>query len=302
MRNEVTRTFVVLNPVAGRAKGQENRQILERYFENHPGTVEFYETIGNEDLVAVVSAALERACNLVVVVGGDGTLAGVAGALVHTTVPLGIVPAGTGNGLARGLGIPLDSNKAVALLVDQHKLRTIDVMQVQDRIFLLNVGVGLSAQAVSQIAPEVKQRLGRSIYVWEIVKQLIGYQPRRFVLTVDGHRHRLRAAEVLIANGLDIYTPRLDWGPAERFYDGKLDAYLIRAQSVIDYLVLAGSILLRRGNRRSNRHLRYFAVHESIEVDAYQTLPVEVDGDTIARTPIRVQILPRALQVIVPPA
>jgi predicted polyphosphate/ATP-dependent NAD kinase len=121
------KALVVLNPVAGNSDASIVRQALEENLGNGDWYYEIYETTGQERLADVVRAALGQDFDVFVAAGGDGTVSGVVNGLIHSKHPLGIIPVGTGNTLARELDIPLNIEDALGILIGEHEVRTIDV-------------------------------------------------------------------------------------------------------------------------------------------------------------------------------
>lgn len=156
--------FVMLNPIAGQASVDEIRQAIDRSFTNSRHSIEIYETSGEENVAQLTRDACQRGVQLVVAAGGDGTVAAVVNGHIHNRIPLGIIPAGTGNGLARALGIPLDLEEPVSLLAGSHSLMDIDAMRVGDQYFTLNVSVGFSARAMRRTEPKKKRRLNIGLF------------------------------------------------------------------------------------------------------------------------------------------
>jgi diacylglycerol kinase family enzyme len=233
-----------------------------------------------------------------VAAGGDGTFSGVAGGLVHTEAAVGIVPLGTGNLLARDLGIPLNPQAALNLLTGAHTLQRIDAMQVDKNFFVLNVSVGLTGIMMRDTEREDKRRFGRAAYLWTGFRGLLGYQPHVFHIAIDGESSRVRASEVVIANSGAAGDPSLRWGPDVRLDDGQLDVHIIRTRSAIDYLRLAGAVLL--GRQRQDPTIRHFIARESATVNDAPSLPVQGDGEFIGWPPVEVKMVPNAIQVVVP--
>jgi YegS/Rv2252/BmrU family lipid kinase len=293
MRN----ALVILNPAAGNSDAGTIRRALEHHFSGQERTYEVYETTGQERVAEIVRPALERGFDIVVAAGGDGTVSGVAGGLVRTGVPLGIIPVGTGNALARDLGIPLDLEEALSLLTGEHTTMDIDAMQVGDQFFVLNAGIGISALAVRSTKRAHKRHFGRIAYIWAGLKEFFGFQPRCFTIMVDGERHQMRASEVMVLNSAGLGNPYVCWGPQIRLDDGRLDVRIVRAKTALDYLGLAWSMLL--GQRKGHSHLRSLSAERSVTVNANRPLPVQADGDLISRTPVQIQVVPRAVRVIV---
>lgn len=298
--DKVSRVFVVLNPVAGSCTVEDVHSALERHFVAEVWIYEVYETTGKERIVDVVRGALQRGCDMVVAAGGDGTVSDVAEALVHTDIPLGIIAVGTGNVLAHELGIPLDLEGACALLAGEHATTSIDAMQVGDQFFLLQIGVGIDSLMIRDTEREQKRRFGRAAYLWTAFTRLIGYQPRRFTIVVDGQRLRPRAAQVLIANGGVLGIPPFRWGPGIRPDDGRIDVCILSARTAVDYLGLAWHLLTDQQKR--DRNARYLSATRSVVLSADRPLPVQADGEIIGETPVQVQVVPRAVRIVVPEA
>lgn len=297
---EIIHIYVVLNPVAGHSNGDDLRRMLEERFNSEGYRVDIYETTGEEDVAQLTRDACTRGSKLVIAAGGDGTVAGVVNGLMHNDVPLGVIPLGTGNGLARALNIPLDIGEAIDIIaVDNHQIQGLDALKVGEKFFILNVSAGISAKAMEETDHTVKQRFGVLAYVWSIAKQLFGFQPRRFWVTIDGRRALVRAAEILVSNGTLLEEP-LPLGPPELFNDGVLDVYVITPRTIVDYLVIAWHFIVHRNQKRPL--LRHLTAKQSVMIEAYrEPQPTQADGESLGTTPVEVEIVRDALQVIVPP-
>jgi YegS/Rv2252/BmrU family lipid kinase len=295
---DTQRVFVILNPVAGSSAADEVRRALEQYFASTNRTCDYYETTGDEQLEDVVCEAMQHNFAMVVAAGGDGTVSGVASGLVRHDVPLGIIPIGTANVLAQELGIPLDIDAACRLLSEQPTVAHIDAMKVGNRHFFLQIGIGLDSLMIRDTDRGLKRRFGRLAYIWTGLKWLVGYQPVRFSLMIDGKQRRPRAAQVLIANGGTLGIPQFRWGPDIYPDDGSLNVCLIYARTLFDYLGIAWHMLTHRQKR--SRKIRYYTAHDSIIVNADDYLPVQADGEIIDEVPLHIEIIPGAVHIIVP--
>jgi YegS/Rv2252/BmrU family lipid kinase len=292
------RAFVVLNPVAGHAQVDVVREVLARYLRPAGISYEVYETSGEERIADVLRSAKKGGFDAFFAAGGDGTVSGVVDGLVGTGKPLGILPVGTGNALARELGIPLDLEAALHLLAGEHTVAELDVGQLGDRYFVLNASIGVSASTMQSTGPEDKRRLGLFAYLWVGIKALAGAQPHRFEVEVDGRPYRWKASELMVANGGAIAEPMIRWGPDIRLNDGHLDLCVIRARNALDYVILAWNVLLGRQGR--DGHLHCLCIEQDLSIDAEEKMLVQADGEIVGETPVQIQVLPRALQVIVP--
>jgi YegS/Rv2252/BmrU family lipid kinase len=296
------KAFVVFNPKAGKEdEAAELRSALARYFTAPRWTVEIYETTGKEDITAVCRAACEQGTSLVVSAGGDGTLVGVANALVHSQVPLGILPLGTGNRLARILSVPLKLDDAVQLLAGDHTVIEIDALKVGDRYFFSNVSVGMSPEIMKETKPAQKKRFGRLAYILTTVKRSSLFHLRRYTLTIDGQARRVRASEVLISNTKLLEKEDLLFGPPENLSDSQLEVYAVTAHTLGDYMQLVWDLFRRPGQPAAM--LYHWESQHSICIDADRTPQlVQADGEVISHTPVEIQLVPKAIHVIMPKA
>jgi YegS/Rv2252/BmrU family lipid kinase len=294
------KAFIVLNPIAGHAEPDIARRAFKQTLEDANWAYELYETTGNECVADIVSAALERDFDLVIAAGGDGTVSSVADALVCTGIPLGIVPMGTGNALAYDLGIPADLDKALGLLAGEHTTQRVDAMQIGDRYAVLNISAGVGSLTMRDTNYSSKRRFGVVAYLLTGLKKLLGFQPCRFTLSIDGQRRQVRASEIVVANSGSLGQVGLALGHQIRTNDGRLDVCVVRARTIFGYLSLLWSVIL--GQTRHDPHMRCFSGVQRITVDAQKLLPVQADGEIVGRTPVRVEVMLGAVTVIVPEA
>lgn len=291
--------YIVLNPVAGNASAEEIHDLLEKYFPEERYTYDVYETTGKEDVAELTRQACREGADLVIAAGGDGTVAGVVNGLVGTDIPLGIIPVGTGNGLARALKLPLDIEDAIEVIGGENERMRLDLMKVGDKYYTLNVSAGISGEAMRSTPAKVKRRFGISAYVWTILNKVVEFNPRRYRLCIDGSSMQVKATEVLISNGSLLENPPAPLGPPAEFKDGELDVYIISARTLRDYLRLVWELLTRSPRRASDVH--HLRVSKSIVIESLgEAQPTQGDGEIIGETPLEVLITPRAVEVITP--
>lgn len=292
------RALAIMNPKAGSAAGEAIRAALAGCFGDDPGRLEVHETAEGEDLGQVVRDRVAAGVDLVIAVGGDGTVSAVADALAGSGATLGIIPMGTANVLARELAIPLDNDAAARLLVDDHDLATIDAMRVGGRHYLTQVGVGLDAMMIRDTPTERKKRFGKLAYLWTAGRHMLGHQPRRFVLEIDGRSIKARASQVIVANVGTLGQPPFRWGPDIRLDDGTIDVCVSKAKTVLHYMNLFWHVVTRR--HRADPNVRYFHARHSVAIATRHPTPVQADGEVLGETPVRVEVAPGAIRVIVP--
>jgi YegS/Rv2252/BmrU family lipid kinase len=291
--------YVVLNPVAGDGKPDAIRALLRESL--GANGYDLYETSGDESIPDVVRAAVaDHDYDWVAAVGGDGTVSAVANGLVKSGVPLAILPAGTGNALAKELGIPQEIEDACRLLSGDAATRAIDAIRVDDHYFFLQLGIGLEAKTMEETSSEVKNRWGPVAYLWSATKAAFGWQPHRFALTLDGGQtQQLEASELVVANAAQVGVLGFEWHDDIRPDDGRLDIAVVRARSLGDYAQVLWGMLA--GRQHEARQTRFFTCGDSLRLEAEGALPVHGDGEVLERSlPITAAVVPHALNVLVP--
>ncbi len=252
------------------------------------------------DLVDAAKEAVESGAELVIAGGGDGTISCVAGAVAGTKTRLGILPLGTLNHFARDLDIPVDLAEA-AKLVAGGQVRSVDVAEVNGRIFINNSAIGLYPLMV--LDREVQQRrLGRSKRLAMIVaslRTLVRFHHRRLTLTVNDERTaRVDTPLLFVGNNeyrIDIAAP----GQRESLDDGELCALVLRRKSRTGLVMASIRALLNRSH--SDDMVRLDGVRSLKVGSSRSTLTIALDGETISmRPPLEYRIRPKALQVIAP--
>jgi len=291
------RALVILNPAAGRGFPSRTKRLIEDACERAGWTPVVVQTERGRSIVDDVTENLERGVEHVIAAGGDGTVAAVATALIGSDVPLGIVPIGTGNVLARELGIPVSAERAVRLIVEREQICELDAMQIMDRAYFLNASIGFSSLVVDSTDRLEKQFMGRTAYVWNGWLNLFGLQRYRFAIDIDGIHQRVRASEVLVLNTAGLGEPIVRV-PDVLPDDGKLCVCIIRARNLVDWFLLGADFLM--GKRDSARHITLEPAYESIHVVADSPLPTQADGEVLGNSEIDLRLVPRAVRVIVP--
>lgn len=294
------KTYVVLNPVAGVSEPGNVREKIESALQTREIPVEIYETTGQKDenIRQLVRDAVRRGFKLFISAGGDGTLSSVLDGLVGTEIPLVIIPTGTWNALARALDIPLQIDQAIDLLFQEHKIQTIDAMDVGGNYFVLSVSAGIGALAMKDVEREDKRRLGKFADLRKAVAELLEFRAYHFEVKIDGKITKFRAAELMVANTSILGIKALQLDPSIRMDDGKLNVCRIYANNITDYLKLGISMF--RGDQKRNWNVLCVEALQEVEIRCREKLPAQGDGELIGQLPITVKIRPKAIQVVTP--
>lgn len=290
--------FFVLNSVSVKAGPKEIRAMVEEYAGERSIGCSFYETEEDDNVTDVVREAVTEGYSLIAASGGDGTVSKVGAALVGTEIPLAIIPTGTANVFAQDLGIPRNVRKSVELVFKEHSFRTVDMMRIWGKYYLLNMGVGLNALMIEDTDHKKKSALGLLAYVITGIKKAFGYQPHTFNLEVDGRKEEIDAAEVLVFNSSALGTSAIHLHRETLVDDGLLDLCILQSRNLWDYIKIFISIFLNRVKQDPKIH--HFLVEKDVSMDTEKALKVQADGDLIGTTPVRIEVVPRILKIIIP--
>jgi len=297
----IARVLLIANPASrlGTRRLPRARAALERA--GIGCDVVFTERSGHAtQLVRECSASYDAVFTL----GGDGTAMEAAGALAGTTRPLGVLAGGTGNLLARALGIPLDPARAVPALLEGEVLH-VDLGRVVSsepaRYFAVAAGVGIDSTMVAETPSWLKRRLGVLAYTITAtraaLRAVLLKEFFRVRLTVDGEVFEAAAAAVMIANFGAVLSDRITFGPGIRYDDGVLDACLYSPKNLSDALRIMRRLL--RKNFASDEAMLYRSGrHIRVETDPPRL--TQADGELLGMTPLEVHVAPRAVKLLVP--
>ena len=161
---EHSKAFIIINPVAGFINAKTMKRIITDHFIRLEWETTVHLTEMDDDLTALVKKRLEGGIDMVVVAGGDGTIASVAAGMVDSGVPLGIIPAGTWNAIARHLMLPFNPVRALSIMTGKHKVRYLDLMSIGTSVHAMNLSVGLSARMIKSTSRETKRKFGNLAY------------------------------------------------------------------------------------------------------------------------------------------
>jgi YegS/Rv2252/BmrU family lipid kinase len=291
--NEARRHLLLVNPSAGRGRTAELLPEVEKAFREHELEHRTVLTEGLEHARSEAVAAAD-AGEIPVVMSGDGLLGHIGGALAGGVVPMGILPGGRGNDLARVLGIPLEIPGAVAV-VAAGDVRAIDVGEVNDRRFLGIASCGFSSDA-NRIANETKWVKGNLVYLYAALRALHAWKPATFTLHIDGKREQVVGYGVAAANS-KAYGGGMYAAPDAELDDGLLD---VEASGNVGKLrFLRGLAKVFEGEHRELLEVQTWRGAE-VRIEADRPFAVYADGDHLADLPAMVRLLPRALRVIAP--
>jgi YegS/Rv2252/BmrU family lipid kinase len=291
----MNRAAVVVNPTK-LDDYEAFRKSVMRAMEDHGWDEPLWQETTPEDPGrGQAETAVSAAVDLVIACGGDGTVTACAEGVAGTGVPLAVIPLGTGNLLARNVGLPMGPEQAleVALAGGQ---QPVDAGRVNGKLFVVMAGVGLDARMLDDTSEPLKKRLGWLAYALTAVRHL-GDRPMKVTVSADGgRRRRLRASAVIIGNvgWLQGGVPLL---PDARPDDGVLDAVVLIAGGLAGWLAVAADILRRRTAHGGTHRFRFSELQVTLDPEQ----PWELDGEVMGSTRrLTVVAQPHALLLRVP--
>lgn len=293
------KAILFYNPKSGQSKLEHQLEIINNHFADKHILLEtiLIPKPANE-LKATVEKAISDGVNLFLAAGGDGTVSMISSQLVGTGIPIGIIPLGTGNVLAKALHIPLQLEQSLELITGENKKAIkIDTFKMGDRFFVLNVSVGVSPEVMRSVGSSEKQRLGFFAYLINFIQQLLGLKLHRVYIDYDDKKSTQYASEILITNVATAGIEPLSWSDDISLTDGNLDLLIFRAKNFTDILGLLVSVFTKKG--RANSGINFFQVKDYCRIDSQTTLQTQADGDIVGETPFKIKVYPSSLSVIV---
>jgi YegS/Rv2252/BmrU family lipid kinase len=289
-------TVIIINPISGGASPREARaraQLALAVVDTHGDPVEVLmtEAVGHGRELA--KAAVRRGARLVLAWGGDGTINEVVSALAFDDVPLGIVAAGSGNGLARELGVHPRAERAIADAL-QAVPRAIDLGEIDGRLFANVAGIGFDAHIASRFATATRR--GFVGYAGITMRALRSYAPQHYRISVDGVETTHRAILVTIANSAQ-FGNNARIAPGARVDDGELDLVVVEERSRFATICQVPRLFNGTANRIRGCTMRRI---RAVTIESEEPMAYHVDGEPITGgTRLKARVHPGALMVAV---
>ena len=290
---EKKKIVFIVNPISGT---QNKRYILKllpeklnsELFDWHIAKTEY---AGHATLLAKEYSTQDY--HAIIAIGGDGTVNEIARSLVHTNVALGIIPCGSGNGLARHLHIPMDPVGAIKV-INRFIAKDVDYGKINEIPFFCTCGVGFDAFVSSKFANA--GRRGLLTYLENTLREGLKYKPDTYEIEVEGETRKYKAFLIACANASQ-YGNNAFIAPQASMSDGMLDVTIMEPFNVLEAPQIA--IQLFNKNLLQNSRIKTFRC-KNLHIHRTHSGVIHFDGDpTIAGTDIDVQLIEKGLKVIV---
>ena len=291
---------VIANPAAGTAHDREPLDEVQRRLGAAGHQVTLRETAAQGDAERIAHESAIAGVDIVVAVGGDGTLnevvngvASVEGGLARCAI--GLLPAGTGNDFGRSLGIE-EPAAAVAALSAGH-VRVVDLVSLGERVFLNASAGGFTAETSANVTSGLKQAVGPLAYLIGGARAVLEYEPVGVRVEADGRVIDTALQLFAVCNGAYIGGGH-QLAPTARPDDGVMEVCIVRASSTLDFLALLPR--LSSGEHVDDEDVAYFRTRE-VTMTFARTIKINTDGEVLEAARCHYAMRPGAVRMVAPP-
>ena len=290
--------YIIQNPVAGTSDPDHVKNTLIEILTEEGIRFQIYQTSPQDDLRELSRQAALKGYRQIWAAGGDGTVSAVANGLIGSQTSLGIIPVGSGNILARELGLPLNVAAACYKLLNETEPCMIDAIRVKDTYYILAVSAGVGAKTMAETNRSQKRRLGQFAYLINGARLLLSRAIWPFKVEIDSQIYRIRATEIIATNAGIIGFEILRWGNNISLDDGLINLCYVRINSVPALLrALRGAAL---DQQDQVKELSCLDAREEIIISSRHPVPIQGDGEAIGTTPVHLKVVPSAVSVLTP--
>ena len=283
----------IVNPVSGFGKQKIIEKLIDQYLDLKAFDYIIVYTKAAKHATELAKQAVTDNFDIVVAVGGDGSVNEIARGLIGSNTALAIVPAGSGNGLARYLNIPLNLKKAIET-INNCKVKKVDTVQLNNEHFINVAGLGFDAFIGSKIA--LLSKRGFSAYFKLIAQEFYKYKEQNFEFIFDGKSHQKSAFLICFANGPQWgYNAHIS--PISNNTDGVFEIAILKDVSIFNVLKLSFKLLNKTIHQSPN--LEIIKAKEVIIKQLHSIAHVDGESVEVGNT-VTVKIFPLSLNVIVP--
>lgn len=267
--------MLIINPIAGTGNKAHIASMAEKRLKEAGMDLDVRHTTCKGDATTLAGLAVSEGYDAVIAAGGDGTINETAKALCNTQLPLGIIPCGSGNGLARHFGIVVDPESAIEI-ISQKNIKDIDYGVVNGNSFFCTCGVGFDAAVSDRFARQ--NHRGMLMYLKSAIEEYIRFSPSDYIISANGKTLTEKAFLVACCNTTQ-YGNNAYIAPNADISDGLLDVTIIHAGSLLEDAILG--IDLMSGHLNHNLNIDTFKSSE-ITIQRKSDGPAHIDGEPVA--------------------
>ncbi|MCB2207939.1 MAG: diacylglycerol kinase family lipid kinase [Bacteroidetes bacterium] len=284
----------IVNPISGGKSSKKIPEQIRKGIDTNKYDFHIKYTEHEGHATTIANEAVIAGIDIIVAVGGDGTMNEVASSLIHSQSILGIIPIGSGNGLARHLRIPLSASKAIQLINKGH-FQFIDTAAVNNKPFISIAGVGYDALIARKFRASKKR--GFSSYLQIIAGSFLTYKPKKYKVSANGKTLITRALFISFANSNQFgYNAQI--APKARLNDGLLDICIAQKPSLFEMPLIANLVLLKMIDK--SPYVNIMPAKEVI-IERKKGKYVNIDGEALKMDKkLNVKVVPSSLKIIIP--
>ncbi|MBK5721540.1 diacylglycerol kinase family lipid kinase [Dysgonomonas sp. Marseille-P4677] len=292
--NTKKKVYVIINPVSGTSSKQNLPRKIAEALDPHKFDVHIFITGYAGHGSEIARQAIDDKVDIVIAVGGDGTINEVASTLVDSDTALGIIPMGSGNGLARDLNISIDPKKALEVIAEENII-SIDYGKVNDRIFFCTCGVGFDAEVAAKV--KGKKIRGSLMYLKNMLETFFEQKPQTYEIICPEGTIKDKAFVVTCANASQ-YGYNAHIAPHADIQDGMMNVAILKPLSILDIPQTSLQLFTKKIDE-SNKMIELITSRAIIKREHAGVM--HIDGDPVEMgKEIHVEIIPQGLNVLVP--
>lgn len=289
--NSKIKLLLVVNPISGGSGKEQLTKDLQTEIENHNVSLDTFETTGNNDEQQIQRIVETKHINRILVAGGDGTIQLVAKAIEGKDIAIGLIPAGSANGLVSNLNLPDTIEKQVEVALGKHFIM-MDIISVNRHLCLHIADVGINAELIKNY--ENSTLRGKLGYALQTIPTLIESElPYNFSLEINGEKLQKEGIMIAIANANQFGTGAMV-NPDGKMDDGFFEVLVFKNMDVIKILKTLGGTL-----ERDAEFVECFTT-KSVKIQSEKAVSLQVDGEFIGEvTKVEAKLYPSKLKIMV---
>lgn len=290
------KVLFIMNPISGAKKKAAIPEMIEKYIDKDVFEYAIAKTEYAGHATEIAAKAAQEGVDIVVAIGGDGTVNEVGKGIVNTNTALSIIPTGSGNGLARHLAIPLNVKKSIEIL-NQNTIKSLDYGLINNIPFFCTCGMGFDAFISMKFAEAGKR--GPITYVQKILEEGLSYEPQTYEIEDDEGIHKYKAFLVSVANASQ-YGNNAYIAPQASMSDGLLDVIIMEPFDILE----ASHVAFEMFNKTIDKYqkIKTFKA-KRILIHRKRAGVIHFDGDPImADADIEVKVINKGIKVVVNPS
>jgi len=284
----------IINPKSGILKKDNISEVIESTLDKNKYDYQVKYTSGPGNATELCKQYVEQKIDIIVAVGGDGTINEVAKGLVNSESTLGIIPGGSGNGLAHHLDIPLGIKKAIEVINHGNSLK-IDTGSLNGHLFVSIAGVGFDGLVAQKFAKAGFR--GFVSYLKIVTEEYPRYKPKKYTLKIEDKLIKTKALFIAFANS-DQFGFQTTIAPGAQVDDGLIDVIIAAKPPLIEIPILAGLLYWRKIDK--SKYIQIYKASE-IKITTRKKRWANIDGEALkTERKFTVRVQPGSLNIIVP--